>query len=80
LTVPFGYPREEGNVKLDPAFAELRHRIWDMLRTQGAAFSEWKGSAPFLSRRMLTNLRLSGGLVRDVWRICASGIVQKYRP
>jgi NitT/TauT family transport system ATP-binding protein len=40
LTVPFGYPREEGNVKLDPAFAELRHRIWDMLRTQGSAFSE----------------------------------------
>ncbi len=40
LTVPFGYPREEGNVKLDPAFAELRHRIWDMLRTQGGAFSE----------------------------------------
>ena len=40
LTVPFGYPREEGNVKLDPAFAELRHRIWDMLRTQASAFSE----------------------------------------
>jgi len=40
LTVPFGYPREEGNVKLDPAFAEPRHRIWDMLRTQASAFSE----------------------------------------
>lgn len=40
LTVPFGYPREEGKVKLDPAFAELRHHIWDMLRTQGSAFSE----------------------------------------
>ncbi|HXG39499.1 MAG TPA: ABC transporter ATP-binding protein [Candidatus Limnocylindrales bacterium] len=32
LTVPFGYPRTEGNVKLDPRFAEMRHEIWEMLR------------------------------------------------
>ena len=32
LTVPFGYPRTEGDVKLDPKFAELRHHIWEKLR------------------------------------------------
>jgi NitT/TauT family transport system ATP-binding protein len=41
LDVPFGYPRTEGDVKLDPAFAELRHRIWGMLRGSSApAYSE----------------------------------------
>ncbi len=41
LEVPFGYPRTEGNVKLDPAFAELRHRIWGMLRADaGPSYSE----------------------------------------
>jgi NitT/TauT family transport system ATP-binding protein len=40
LTVPFGYPRSQ-DVKLDPAFAELRHRIWEMLRgSQQATFDE----------------------------------------
>jgi NitT/TauT family transport system ATP-binding protein len=40
LSVPFGYPRNEA-VKLDPAFAELRHTIWEMLRgSQRLAFSE----------------------------------------
>ena len=37
LDVPFGYPRTEGNVKLDPAFAGLRHQIWEMLRPQSTA-------------------------------------------
>ena len=32
LDVPFDYPRTEGDVKLDPRFAELRHHIWEMLR------------------------------------------------
>jgi len=42
LDVPFGYPRTEGIVKLDPAFAGLRHRIWEMLRpdSMAAAFIE----------------------------------------
>lgn len=40
LDVPFGYPRTEG-VKLDPAFAEMRHEIWQMLRvSQQGAFIE----------------------------------------
>ena len=40
LDVPFGYPRTEV-VKLDPVFAELRHKIWEMLRgSQRPAFSE----------------------------------------
>jgi NitT/TauT family transport system ATP-binding protein len=37
LDVPFGYPRTEGNVKLDPAFAGLRHRIWEMLKPESTA-------------------------------------------
>jgi NitT/TauT family transport system ATP-binding protein len=41
LTVPFGYPRTEGNVKLDPAFAAMRHEIWEMLRGDvGHSYSE----------------------------------------
>jgi NitT/TauT family transport system ATP-binding protein len=41
LDVPFGYPRTEGDVKLDPAFAELRHKIWGMLRgDDGPSYSE----------------------------------------
>jgi NitT/TauT family transport system ATP-binding protein len=41
LDVPFGYPRTEGDVKLDPRFAELRHRIWEMLRGDaGPSYSE----------------------------------------
>ncbi len=32
LEVPFSYPRTEGDVKLDPRFAEMRHHIWEMLR------------------------------------------------
>jgi NitT/TauT family transport system ATP-binding protein len=41
LTVPFGYPRTEGNVKLDPKFAEMRHNIWLMLRGDvGHSYSE----------------------------------------
>jgi NitT/TauT family transport system ATP-binding protein len=32
LEVPFAYPRTEGDVKLDPRFAEMRHHIWEMLR------------------------------------------------
>ena len=41
LTVPFGYPRTEGNVKLDPKFAEMRHDIWLMLRGDvGHSYSE----------------------------------------
>jgi NitT/TauT family transport system ATP-binding protein len=32
LEVPFGYPRTEGDVKLDPRFAEMRHHVWEMLR------------------------------------------------
>jgi len=42
LDVPFGYPRTEGNVKLDPAFAGLRHQIWEMLKpdSTAAAFIE----------------------------------------
>ena len=41
LEVPFGYPRTEGNVKLDPKFAELRHHIWEMLRGDaGPSYSE----------------------------------------
>jgi NitT/TauT family transport system ATP-binding protein len=41
LAVPFGYPRTEGNVKLDPAFAELRHVIWKKLRgSQHPVFDE----------------------------------------
>jgi NitT/TauT family transport system ATP-binding protein len=41
LEVPFGYPRTEGHVKLDPKFAELRHRIWEMLRGDaGPSYSE----------------------------------------
>jgi len=40
LTVPFGYPRSQ-DVKLDPAFAKLRHQIWEMLRgSQRATFDE----------------------------------------
>ncbi len=41
LDVPFGYPRTEGDVKLDPRFAELRHKIWEMLRgDSGPSYSE----------------------------------------
>ena len=41
LTVPFGYPRTEGNVKLDPKFAEMRHDIWLMLRGEiGHSYNE----------------------------------------
>jgi NitT/TauT family transport system ATP-binding protein len=41
LEVPFGYPRTEGHVKLDPKFAELRHRIWEMLRGDaGPSYTE----------------------------------------
>lgn len=41
LDVPFEYPRAEGEVKLDPAFAEMRHEIWQMLSvSQQAAFIE----------------------------------------
>jgi NitT/TauT family transport system ATP-binding protein len=41
LEVPFGYPRTEGNVKLDPKFAEMRHEIWEMLRGDvGPSYSE----------------------------------------
>jgi ABC-type nitrate/sulfonate/bicarbonate transport system ATPase subunit len=41
LKVPFGYPRTEGNVKLDPAFAAMRHDIWQMLRGDvGPSYSE----------------------------------------
>jgi|SwirhisoilCB1_FD_contig_71_160385_length_1135_multi_2_in_0_out_0_1 NitT/TauT family transport system ATP-binding protein len=32
LDVPFPYPRTDGNVKLDPRFAELRFTIWEMLK------------------------------------------------
>ena len=32
LKVPFGYPRVDTDVKSDPAFAELRNQIWQMLR------------------------------------------------
>ena len=40
LKVPFDYPRNQ-DVKLDPAFAELRHQIWEMLRgSQRATFDE----------------------------------------
>jgi len=41
LDVPFDYPRTEGDVKLDPRFAELRHQIWEMLRGDtGPSYSE----------------------------------------
>jgi NitT/TauT family transport system ATP-binding protein len=41
LDVPFAYPRTDGNVKLDPRFAELRFRIWEMLKSANeTAFSE----------------------------------------
>ena len=41
LTVPFAYPRTDGNVKLDPKFAEMRFHIWEMLRaSQETVFSE----------------------------------------
>jgi NitT/TauT family transport system ATP-binding protein len=41
LDVPFAYPRTEGNVKLDPKFAELRFHVWEMLKgTQEPAYSE----------------------------------------
>jgi NitT/TauT family transport system ATP-binding protein len=41
LEVPFSYPRTEGDVKLDPRFAEMRHQIWQMLRGDaGSAFIE----------------------------------------
>jgi NitT/TauT family transport system ATP-binding protein len=41
LTVPFGYPRTEGDVKLDVRFAEMRHEIWGMLKGDvGPAFIE----------------------------------------
>jgi NitT/TauT family transport system ATP-binding protein len=41
LTVPFSYPRTEGNVKLDPAFASMRHDIWEMLRGDaGPSYTE----------------------------------------
>src|SRR5690606_24981051 len=31
LDVPFAYPRSGVDIKLDPRFAELRHKIWGML-------------------------------------------------
>jgi NitT/TauT family transport system ATP-binding protein len=40
ITVPFGYPRTEHDVKRDPAFADLRHEIWERLRVSQVAFSE----------------------------------------
>jgi NitT/TauT family transport system ATP-binding protein len=41
LTVPFSYPRTEGDVKLDSRFAEMRHHIWGMLKGDaGPAFNE----------------------------------------
>jgi NitT/TauT family transport system ATP-binding protein len=41
LDVPFAHPRSEGNVKLDPKFAELRFQIWEMLRGSSQhAFNE----------------------------------------
>jgi len=42
LDVPFPYPRTDGNVKLDPTFAELRFRIWEMLRgaNENASYTE----------------------------------------
>jgi NitT/TauT family transport system ATP-binding protein len=41
LQVPFTYPRTEGDVKLDPKFAEMRHEIWLMLRGDNKpAYSE----------------------------------------
>jgi NitT/TauT family transport system ATP-binding protein len=42
LDVPFPYPRTDGNVKLDPRFAELRFRIWEMLRgaNEAASYTE----------------------------------------
>lgn len=41
MDVPFEYPRDEHDVKRDPAFAELRYELWEKLRvSQEAAFSE----------------------------------------
>jgi len=41
LEVPFAYPRTEGDVKLDPRFAEMRHQVWQMLRGDNRpAYSE----------------------------------------
>ncbi|HEU4674231.1 MAG TPA: ABC transporter ATP-binding protein [Candidatus Limnocylindrales bacterium] len=42
LEVPFPYPRTDGNVKLDPKFAELRFTIWEMLRgaNEAASYTE----------------------------------------
>lgn len=40
IDVPFGYPRTEHDVKRDPAFAELRHQIWEKLRISQDAFNE----------------------------------------
>ncbi|HET7026149.1 MAG TPA: ABC transporter ATP-binding protein [Candidatus Limnocylindrales bacterium] len=42
LDVPFPYPRTDGNVKLDPKFAELRFTIWEMLKgaNEAPSYSE----------------------------------------
>jgi NitT/TauT family transport system ATP-binding protein len=42
LEVPFPYPRTDGNVKLDPKFAELRFQIWEMLKgaNEAPSYSE----------------------------------------
>jgi NitT/TauT family transport system ATP-binding protein len=40
LEVPFGYPRDD-SIKMDPAYGEMRHRLWQMLSPRAtAAFIE----------------------------------------
>ena len=34
LSVPFGRPRKPAAVRTDPAFGELRARVWDLLRAE----------------------------------------------